>query len=108
MRRSPASSGGRRIRGYRRPQRSRIKTLLSPALPGAAIDDAVIQPEWPRMPELDCDRHDAEAGPVRRPRHRPVPIAHIDLRHAPLQLGPALQKTRLIGRPGADLAVSVA
>src|SRR5437764_2770624 len=105
-RRSPASSGGRRTRQCRKPQRSRIKPLLSPALPRTAIDDTVVQPERPLMPELDRERHDAEARPVRRPRHWPVPISRIDLRNAPLQLRPALQKTRLIGRPGADLAVS--
>ena len=34
------------------------------------INDAVMQPERPVLPEFDALRHDAKARPMRRPRHR--------------------------------------
>ena len=50
---------------------SRIQPRLAPGCARCLAPelDAVVQPERPVLPELDRQRHEAVAGPVRRPRH---------------------------------------
>ena len=58
------------------------------------------------LPELDQQRLQPEARPVRRPRHLADDMLGRDFRHALLQREAALQRPRLVGRPGADLAAA--
>src|SRR4029077_4117244 len=69
----------------------------------AAEFDAVVQAERAVVPELHRDRHDAVAGPVRRARHGAHGVFRSVERHRLLEGEPALQRARLLARPGADL-----
>ena len=69
----------------------------------AAELDAVVQAERPVVPELDRDRHDAVAGPVRRARHGAERVFRRVERDRLLEGEPAFQRARLLARPGADL-----
>src|SRR6185503_10830316 len=84
---------------------SRIHSHFGPRLAQACAPefDAVVQTERAVVPELDRNRHDAIAGPVRRARHRAKCILCRIERDRLLEGEPALQRARLLARPGADL-----
>src|SRR4051794_20811875 len=73
---------------------SRIHPRLAPrsAERVAAEFDAVVQTERPVMPELDGDRHDAIAGPVRRARHGADRVFGRMQHHRLLEGEPAFQR----------------
>src|SRR5882672_618354 len=73
---------------------------------GAAVFQPVVQAERSILPELDQQRLYAIARPVRRPRHLADNMLGGDLRHALLQRKAALERPRLVRRPGADLAAA--
>ncbi len=75
---------------------------------GPAILQPVVQAERAVLPELDQHGFQAEARPVRRPRHLADDVPGGVLGDALLQGEPALQRPRLVGGPGADLAAAVA
>src|SRR3546814_1887460 len=72
----------------------------------ARVDQAVVQTESAVLPELDEPRGQAEARPVRRPRHLADGVLGGEQRHPLLQLEAALQRPRLLAGPGADLALA--
>src|SRR4029079_12757063 len=84
---------------------SRIEPFLAPRRRRARTGegDAVVQPERPLLPELDLLRDDAEARPVRRPRHRGYAEFRRVEGHRLLERHTAFQRRRLLARPGADL-----
>src|SRR5690606_30154409 len=83
--------------------RSRIEPLGGPAVRRARIDQPLVQAKRPLAPELDSSRHDAEPGPVRRPRDLALAKARLDLGDAGFELGAVGQRARLQRGPGADL-----
>src|SRR3546814_15884206 len=103
-----AAAPPRRPRACSRPDRSRsrVESLRRPALRRARVDQAVVQTESAVLPELDEPRGQAEARPVRRPRHLADGVLGGEQRHPPLQLEAALQRPRLLAGPGADLALT--
>ena len=62
-----------------------------------------MQTERPVVPELDRDRHDAIAGPVRRARYGADDVFGGVDGNRFLEGEPAFQRARLLARPGADL-----
>ena len=93
--RSPSSASG--IEGARRPGLARR---------GAAVLQPVVQAERAVLPELDQQRLQAEARPVRRPRHLADDVPGREFGDALLQREAALERPRLVRRPGADLAAA--
>src|SRR6516162_2326732 len=65
-----------------------------------------MQPKGPLLPELYTLRDQAKAGPIWRPRHGLVAKTLRKLAHTSFELGAARERLRLIGCPGADLAVA--
>src|SRR6478609_722663 len=84
---------------------SGIEPHLGPGLcpPLAAEFDAVVQPERPVVPELEPHRRDAPAAPARRSRHLADDMFGGNQRDRLLEGEAALQRLRLLARPGADL-----
>src|SRR5262249_45083907 len=73
---------------------------------GPAVFQPVVQAERAVLPELDQQRLHAEARPVGRPRHLADHILGGHRRDALFQRKAAFQRSRLVGRPGADLAAA--
>src|ERR1700757_2483353 len=65
-----------------------------------------MQPKWPLLPELDGNRHNSKAGPMRRTRHCAFWKPPRELFHSALELGAAGERLRLIRSPCADLTVA--
>src|ERR1700747_1834646 len=65
-----------------------------------------MQPKGPLLPELYALRDQPEAGPIWRPRDGLVAKALRKLAHTSFELGAARERLRLIGGPGADLAIA--
>src|SRR5262245_42577072 len=77
--------------------------LASPrAMPIAPELDAVVQPERAILPELHDNRIEAVAGPIGRARHRPDGEFRGRQRDRLLERQAALERCRLLARPGAD------
>src|SRR5581483_8726311 len=99
---SPAASGGRPRLGV---ERARCPWRVGR---NAAVFEAVVQAERLVLPELDQQRLQAKARPVRRPRYRSDQVFRGVLGHALFQREAALERPRLVGRPGAELAAALA
>src|SRR4029077_5272227 len=69
----------------------------------AAEFHAVVQAERAVVPEFHAQRRDAPAAPARRPRHLADHMLGGDQRNRLLEGKAALQRLRLLARPGADL-----
>ncbi len=100
-----------RRRGRDRGARSVTERGVPCAMPArSALADEhepIMQPKRPLLPELDPLGRDAEARPVGRPRHdRLVGILPGELGKAPFERLAAVERPRLVGGPGADLAVA--
>src|SRR5438445_204586 len=67
---------------------SGAKALDGPLLPVPHIHEAVMQPAWASLPELNGFGRDDNPSPVRRPRHLTGEAAFV-LRVALLEPGPA-------------------
>ena len=91
----------------RLPPSSRKQPFGPPRLArlSAAIDQPVMQTERTVAPELDLQRRDAEARPVRRTRHFRECVFRGVFRDLALEDETAFHRTRLRRGPGADLAV---
>src|SRR5258708_10084518 len=83
----------------------RIEPRLGPGRAVAPENDAIMQTERPVVPELDGRRHDAIAGPLRRPRHGAERVLGGIERDGFFEGEPAFQGLRLPARPGADLSL---
>src|ERR1700759_2246122 len=107
--RSPRVVGrrGHHVDPYRDPwtSSSGIKPRLGPvALRRLAVElDAVVQAERTVVPELETHRRDAPAAPARWARHLTDHVPGGDLGDRLLEGKAALQRLRLLARPGADL-----
>src|SRR5262245_53460982 len=84
---------------------SRVHAHFDPRLAESRTPelDAVVQAEGPVVPELDRDRHDAVARPVRRARHRANRVFRGVNGDRLFKGKPAFQRARLLARPGPDL-----
>src|SRR5215471_14357709 len=84
---------------------SRVKPRLVPGRAGglAAEFDAVVQAERPVVPELDRQREEAIAGPIRRARNRSERVFRGVERDRLLEGVAALERCRLLAGPGTDL-----
>src|SRR5690606_20197675 len=71
----------------------------------AAEFDAVVQAKWPVLPEFDGQRQNAVAAPVRRAGHFAEGIFGRVERDLLFERQPALDRPRLLARPGADLGL---
>ncbi len=87
------------------PSPSRIKPLDRPFAVACRLHEAeaVVEAELAVLPELDLDRHDPEARPVRRTRNG-VSVFRLDLGDLTLQHLAAGERAALLRRPRADLA----
>src|SRR6185436_8264146 len=79
---------------------------LAPALALAGEDHAVVEAERLVLPELDGDRRDAEARPVGWARDLADGVFRRVERHRLFEREAALERARLLARPGADAAVA--
>src|SRR5712691_7825906 len=84
---------------------SRIEPRLAPrrARRLAGELDPVVQPEWPVLPELDQERRQAVAGPIRRPRYGSDGELGGEERDRLLERVATLERRRLLAGPSADL-----
>src|SRR5579883_672414 len=82
----------------------REQALGPPAGAVAQIDETVVQAERAILPKLETIGNDAVSRPMWRARHPSHRIARRYHGDAALERGPAGDDTRLVGRPGADLA----
>src|SRR3982075_969692 len=84
---------------------SRVKARLAPWRAGglAAKFDPIVQPERAVVPELDGQRNQTVAGPMRRPRDRSDGEFCRVERDRLLEGVAALERRRLLAGPGADL-----
>src|SRR5580704_6065513 len=84
---------------------SRVKPRLGPWRGQVRTRErnTVVQAEWPLLPKLDLLRHDAIAGPKRRPRHGTDGKFRGAEGDILFKRQPALQRRGLFARPGADL-----
>src|SRR6516162_3377237 len=82
-----------------------IKPRLDPRRggSGACEGDAIMQSEWPLLPEFNLLGSDAIADPVRRPRHGTDGELRGEARNGFLERQPAFQRGGLFAGPGADL-----
>src|SRR6516164_3513507 len=64
-----------------------------------------MQPKRPLLPEFYLLRYDTKAGPVGGPRHLALGKPARILAESLLKVGAASKESRLVGGPGADLAV---
>src|SRR6266511_6220406 len=83
----------------------RVEPRLAPGRvePLAAEFEPIMQPERPLVPELDQERPQAVAGPVRRSRDRPEGKFRGVERDRFLEGMATLERRRLLAGPGADL-----
>ena len=88
----------------RRPK-DRAASSPSPAA-SRAKDDAVVQAEGARLPELDLDRREAEARPVGRPGNLADGEFRRERGDRLLQREARFQRTRLLACPRADAAAA--
>jgi hypothetical protein len=65
-----------------------------------------MQPERAVLPELDLNRRQAEAGPVRRARDCAIAKSRSNACDIRFKMGPVCDRARLIRSPGADLALA--
>src|SRR5215218_2335242 len=77
-----------------------------PAVALAGEDDPIVEPERLVLPELDGHRRDAETRPIGRTRHLADGVFGRVHGHGLLQGEAALERARLLARPGADTAVA--
>src|SRR5689334_5571263 len=81
------------------------EALRAPTFTVAEIDEAIMKPVRAILPEFDPLRHEAPAGPARRPRNGPFAEASRHLGKAHLERLATCHRPRLVGGPGADLAL---
>src|SRR3954447_1802681 len=87
-------------------RRLRIQPRLLPALAASRELDPVVKPEGPVLPELERDRNNAEAGPVGRARHLADRVLRGIEGYRLFEGEAALERARLLARPGADAAIA--
>src|SRR6266536_550517 len=68
--------------------------------------EPIMQPERPLFPELDQERPQAGAGPVRRSRDRPEGKVRGVERDRLLEGMATLERRRLLAGPGADMGTA--
>src|SRR5262249_39563878 len=86
---------------------SRIKPRLAPRAPWVIALElhAIMETEWPLLPELDGNWHNPIAGPVGRPRNVTDGVFRGIYGHRLLERESAFQRGRLLAGPGADLGL---
>src|SRR4051794_2252071 len=92
--------------GGRPALKSRVEARRGPAFARAGEDQPVMQAERPILPELDGDRCDTVAGPVGRAGHLADGVLRRVEGDRLLEGEAALERARLLARPGADAAVA--
>src|SRR3546814_5211049 len=84
----------------------RVKPYVPPDAALALEQAALMQAMFAVLPEFDALRRDAKSRPVRRTRHRPALEPQADLVIAGHEQVARFQRTRLVRRPCAQLAVA--
>src|SRR5215467_12477204 len=84
---------------------SRIEARLAPRCVRviAFEHDAIVEAEWPLLPELDGDWHNPEARPVKWPRNLADGVFRCIYGDRLFKGDSAFQRSRLLARPGPDL-----
>src|SRR5947209_20277102 len=84
----------------------RVEHLRAPAVAVARVDQPLVEAALALVPELDALRYQPEARPVRRPRHRTIREARLDLAQPLVECARVLHRLALPRRPRAELAAS--
>src|SRR3546814_17286821 len=88
--------------------RSRVEQSFGPAAPIAGEQPPFVETVRAILPEFDAERGNATARPMRRARHLKPFVARLHGREPRLEGRAAIERTRLIRGPGAELRIAAA
>src|SRR3546814_5233992 len=107
-RRSPARRARRTGADGGVRSRSRVEQSFGPAAPIAGEQPPFVETVRAILPEFDAERGNAIARPMRRARHLKPFVARLHGREPRLEGRAAIERTRLIRGPGAELRFAAA